>query len=72
VVDLAGIDQVVALAPADINAVELVFLQCKAGDRQRLALSAGFLYPVVAAARQIPAIAYLGDHALKADATGML
>jgi hypothetical protein len=55
VVDLAGINQVVALQPAEIDAVELVCLQREAGDRQRLALRAGFLDPVIAAAGRIAA-----------------
>jgi hypothetical protein len=42
-VDLAGIDQVIALAAADIDAVPIVAVERKAGDGQRLALRAGFL-----------------------------
>jgi hypothetical protein len=38
VVDLAGVDQPMALASAKIDAVEFVLLQRKAGDRERLAL----------------------------------
>ena len=50
VVDLAGVDQIIALAPADIDAVPLVAIEREAGDRQRLALGAGFLDPIVATA----------------------
>ena len=50
----------------------LFSFSAKAGDRQRLALGAGFLGPVAAESGLIPAIADLGDHALKADAAGML
>ena len=56
VVHLAGIDKVFTLSAADINAVELVLFQREAGDRQRLALGAGFLHPVIAAARGIGAV----------------
>jgi hypothetical protein len=49
-VDLAGIDQVLAFLPPDIDSVEFVFLQGEAGDRQRLALCAGLLDPVIAPA----------------------
>jgi hypothetical protein len=31
VVHLAGIDQIVTLAPADIDTVELILLQCEGG-----------------------------------------
>jgi hypothetical protein len=48
VVNLAGLDEVVALQPAEIDAVELVGLQRKPGNRQCLALRAGFLDPVIA------------------------
>jgi hypothetical protein len=48
VVNFAGVDEVIALAPAEIDAVELVSLQREASDRQRLALLAGFLNPVIA------------------------
>jgi hypothetical protein len=43
VVDLAGIDQVLALVSAYIDAIEPVFLEREARDRQRLALGTGFL-----------------------------
>jgi hypothetical protein len=49
VVDLASIGQVIALAPADIDAVSIVAVERKGSDGQRLALGAGFLDPVAAA-----------------------
>src|SRR6478735_9034110 len=45
VVDLTGIDQIVAFATAEINAVPIGAIQCKARYGQRLALGAGFLNP---------------------------
>ena len=59
VVDLAGVDQVLALAAADIDAVPFVAVEREAGDGQRLALRAGFLDPVVAAAGGVAAVAHL-------------
>jgi hypothetical protein len=41
VVHLAGIDQVIALAPADVEPVPLAAVERKSGDRQGLALRAG-------------------------------
>ena len=49
-VDLTGINQIGALAPADIDPVPFVAVEREAGDGQRLALRAGFLDPVIAAA----------------------
>ena len=71
VVDLAGIDQVVALAAADIDAVPFVAVEREAGDRQRLALRAGLLHPIVAAAGRIAAVAHLGDDAFQPDLAGV-
>jgi hypothetical protein len=59
VVDLAGMHQVVALTLAEIDAIEPVGLQSEGGDRQRLALGAGYLDPTTAAAGMIDAVAYL-------------
>ena len=47
-VHLAGIDEFVALAPADVQAVPLVAIERESGNRQRLAPRAGLLDPVVA------------------------
>jgi hypothetical protein len=46
VVDLACVEQVIALAAADIDAVPLGSIECEAGDRQRLALDACLLDPI--------------------------
>jgi hypothetical protein len=59
VIDLAGIDQVLALAPAEVDAVPFPFLERRAGDGQGLALRAGLLHPVVAAAAGVAAVAHL-------------
>ena len=43
VVDLAGIDQLAALAASNVDAIPFVAIESKAGNRQGLALSAGLL-----------------------------
>jgi hypothetical protein len=48
---IARVDQVVA--------VPLFAVECEAGDRQRLTLGAGFLHPIVTAARRVGAVADL-------------
>ncbi len=48
-VDFAGVDQVVALATADVEAVPLRAVKRKAGDGQGLPLRARLFDPVVAA-----------------------
>jgi hypothetical protein len=53
VVDLASVDQVIALAAADIDAVPVVAVEGKARDGQRLELGAGFFDPVPAAASRL-------------------
>lgn len=51
VVDLAGVDQVIALAaPEVVDAVPFALFEREAGDGQGLALRAGLLDPVVATA----------------------
>src|ERR1700730_470504 len=67
VVDLAGIDEVFALAPADVQPVPLSPIEGEAGDGQRLALRAGLLNPVVAAPRWISAVPDLRHDAFQAD-----
>jgi hypothetical protein len=59
VIDLAGIDQIIAFAAADIDAVPVVAVERKARDGQCLALGAGFLYSVPAAPGKIAAVAHL-------------
>jgi hypothetical protein len=46
-VDLSGIDQVPALAPAEIEAIPFGTIEREPGDGQRLALGAGCLDPIV-------------------------
>jgi hypothetical protein len=67
VVDLAGIDQVLALAAAEIDAIPIAAVEGKACNGQRLALSAGLLDPVAASSRGVVAVADFGDDVLKPD-----
>jgi len=58
VVDLVGVDEIAALAPADEEPVPLAAGEREAGDAQRLPLrAAGLLHPVVASPRWIDAVA---------------
>lgn len=50
-IDLAGIDQIVAVAPANVDAVLFVSIECEAGDGQR----AGLHDPVAGSSRGIGA-----------------
>jgi hypothetical protein len=50
VVDLSGVNQLVALAPRQIQAIPVGAVEREAGDGQHLALSAGLLDPVVSPA----------------------
>src|SRR5258708_39329418 len=70
-VDLASVDQILALAPAAVDAVPLVAVERETSDGQRLALGTGFLDPVVAPAGDIRAVAHLRDDALKSDLGGV-
>jgi hypothetical protein len=72
VIDLARVDQIVAFPPAEVDAVPLVAVESEAGDRQRLALSAGLLHPCAAAAGSIGAVADLRYDALKSGLARML
>jgi hypothetical protein len=65
VVDLAGVNKVIPLAPANVQAVPLVAVQREPGDGQRLAPRAGLLHPVVAAPAGVAAVADFGNHALQ-------
>ena len=55
VVDFAGLDQIVALAPANVEPVPLRTIECETGNGQRLPLRTGLLDPVVRASRRIGA-----------------
>src|SRR4051812_27749790 len=70
-VDLAGVDQVLAFAAANVDSIPIIAVEGEAGDRQRLALGAGLLDPVVASAGRVEAIPYLRDNALQADLAGV-
>jgi hypothetical protein len=71
-VHLPGIDQVPALAPAEIKAIPFGTIEREPGDGQRLALSAGFLDPIVGPTGRVAAISYLRDDTLKASLASML
>src|SRR5207249_3269953 len=71
VVDFAGVDQILALAPADVESVPLRTIECKTGNGQRLPLRAGLLDPVVRAARRIRAVPHFRDDAFETDFTGV-
>ena len=71
-VDLAGIDEILALAAGQIDAVPFFAIKGKAGDGQRLTLLAGFLDLDVAATRDVGAVAHLGDDAFQPELAGML
>ncbi len=71
VVDLARVDEIVALPPADVKAVPLGAVEGEAGDCQRLALRASLLHPIVAAAAHLRAVADLGDHAFQPQFAGV-
>ena len=71
-IDLAGIDQVLALAPANIDTIELATIERESRNGQRLSLHTGYLEPVTAAAGWIPAITHLGDDALETNLAGLL
>jgi hypothetical protein len=66
-VHLASVDQVLALAAADVNAVPFVAIEGKASDGEGLALSTGFFDPVIAPAGDIGAVTNLRDNPLKSD-----
>jgi hypothetical protein len=53
VIDFTGIDEVIAFAAADVDAIPVIAIERKASDSQRLALSAGYLDPVAAAPGKI-------------------
>jgi hypothetical protein len=71
VVDLAGLDEIIALAPADVKPVPLAPVEREAGDGQRLPLRAGLLHPVVRAPRRINAVADLGDDTFETKLAGV-
>jgi hypothetical protein len=56
-IDLACVDEILAPASAEINAIPFALVQRKAGDRQGLSLRAGLLDPVVAATARVAELA---------------
>src|SRR5438477_6394290 len=68
---LTGVDQIVALLAADVDAIPLAFIECVSGNGQSLALRAGFLDPVVSSAARIHAVANLRNDAFKPELAGV-
>jgi hypothetical protein len=58
-IDFSGIDEVFALPPAEINAIELTAVEYEPGDGQGFALSTCLFDPIVGPARRISAIPHL-------------
>ena len=71
-IDFARVDQILAFAPADVEAVPLVAVERKSGDGERLALRAGFLDPVIQSAGRVFAVSHLRNNALKAGTADVL
>src|SRR5450631_2225635 len=71
-VDLARIDQLFALAPAEIHAIPFLAVEREPGDGKRLSLSTGLFYPSVDATGDVLAVADLRHDTLKASLTGVL
>src|SRR5450432_881247 len=59
VVDLARIDQLFALAPAEIDAIPFFAVEGEPGDGKRLTLGTGLFYPIVDTTRNVSAVADL-------------
>src|SRR5437763_15729787 len=71
-IDLAGVEQLAAFMPAQIDAVEFLAVEREPRDRQRLSLRTGFFHPLVRATRIVTAVPDLGDDAFKASLAGVL
>jgi hypothetical protein len=67
-----AVDQIVALAPGEIQPIPFATIEREPGDVQRLSLGARLLAPIIATTGRIAAVAYLGDNALQADSAGVL
>jgi hypothetical protein len=72
VVNLAGIDQLAAPAPAEIQPVPFLAVEREPGDGQRLTLGAGLLDPIVGPSGRIFAVSHFGNDALKARLASVL
>jgi len=70
-VDLARVDEILAPAPAYIDAVPLTFVECEASDGQCLALHTGLLHPITCASLRIGTVSCLRDDAFQAELTGV-
>src|SRR5215207_8880145 len=71
-IDLSGVDQVLALATRQVDAVPLTAVEREPRDGQCLTLGAGLLDPVVASARAVAAVSYLRDDTFEPDRAGVL
>jgi hypothetical protein len=63
VIDLAGIDQVLAFSAGKIDAFEFAAIEGITSDRERLALRAGLFSSIMSSTGYIRAVADLRDHA---------
>jgi hypothetical protein len=70
-VDLAGIDEIISLAAAEIDALSIIAIKCKASDGERLALRAGRPDPGPRSSGKTGAVAHLRDNALKPNLAGV-
>src|ERR1700680_1770167 len=71
-VDLARLDQLFAVAPAEIHAIPFFAVEREPGDSKRLTHGTGLFHPIVDATRCVPAVADLRDDALKTSLAGVL
>jgi hypothetical protein len=71
VVNFAGVDQIVALAPADVEPIPLRTIECETGNGQRLPLRVGLFDPIVRPSRRIGAAPHFRDDALEAEFAGV-
>lgn len=71
VVNFACVDEIVTLAPPDIEPVPLRTIECKTGNRQRFPLHTGLLDSVVRSSRWIGAVTYFRDDAFEPELAGV-
>ena len=70
VIDLAGVNQIVSVATADVDAVPFFFVEREARDGKHLPLRTGLLDPAIPSATRVRTVAHLRHHALTCAYTG--